>query len=492
MPNPQLQPRRGFPANSSVGQLAAVLCLLPAVLFAQTNYIPFKSLAGPPQECTLPEGQLAEGDDNYLYGTTVGEGGSGAIYKTSIDGRTFTVLKRLGDQDGHGPSSGLLLATDHRLYGATERAGTNAGTVGGTLFSLRQDGSDFRVLHHFPASTNDGAQPMACPLEATDGALYGTTGYGGKTNQANPYGMGVVFTINKDGTGYNILHSFAGAPSGDGRNPYASLAEASNGVLHGVTLWGGSNDCGTIFAIKKDGSDYTVLHSFRGCITTADGREPHAEPVEGPDGFLYGTTEFGGVADAGTIYKIDKGGSNYITLRNFLGPTAADGADPWWRLLKATNGVLYGSTTHGGIEDLGTVFSIAQDGTYTVLRQLQGASLPDGRYPYSPICQAHDGTLYGATLQGGTYGVGTVFLLITLPKSWFTGGQASEGHVTLLARAAAGASFQLQSSDEISPPNWSPAETNSSDTIGFLAFTNLPTSSPCRFFRLTAPAPSSP
>src|SRR3954452_25020904 len=48
-----------------------------------------------------------------------------------------------------------------------------------------------------------------------------------------------------------LLHSFNGGP--DGRQPNASLVQATDGSLYGTTYMGGSNDVGTVFKVNPDG-----------------------------------------------------------------------------------------------------------------------------------------------------------------------------------------------------------------------------------------------
>lgn len=101
----------------------------------------------------------------------------------------------------------------------------------------------------------EGQNPQASLIEGNDGALYGTTRQGGSANG------GTVFKVNKDGTGYGVLHSFSNT-SGDGDNAYASLTEGTDGALYGTTTIGGSDGIGTVFKVNKDGTGYAILRSF--------------------------------------------------------------------------------------------------------------------------------------------------------------------------------------------------------------------------------------
>ena len=122
------------------------------------------------------------------------------------------------------PNSALVAASDGRLYGTTAYGGTSNS---GTVFSLSKNGSNLAILRNF-GTDSDGVYPMGVIEGKSDGVLYGTTQFGG-TNL-----NGTVFRVNKDGTGYRIIHTFGG-PSEDGRFPFAGViegAEMIDGVYH--------------------------------------------------------------------------------------------------------------------------------------------------------------------------------------------------------------------------------------------------------------------
>src|SRR6516164_9702910 len=147
----------------------------------------------------------------------------------------------------------------------------------------------FQILKSFPNWSLLYPEPEGALIIATDGALYGTTRNGG-TNA-----LGSVFRMNKDGSGYTILHSFS---SLEGAQPAAGLLEASDGVLNGTST-GGDQNTGAVFKLNKDGSGFTVQHHFGGGI--GDGANPTCQLIEGSDGVLYGTTTGGGVNGGGTV-----------------------------------------------------------------------------------------------------------------------------------------------------------------------------------------------
>jgi uncharacterized repeat protein (TIGR03803 family) len=79
--------------------------------------------------------------------------------------------------------------------------------------------------------------------------------------------------------------------------------------------------------------------------------------VEGPGGLLYGTTYFGGNADQGTLYVINKDGSDFSTIYRFL-DDSMDGFNPNVEMIRASDGALYGTTFLGGEFASGTIFRI--------------------------------------------------------------------------------------------------------------------------------------
>src|SRR5262249_28659747 len=75
--------------------------------------------------------------------------------------------------------------------------------------------------------------------------------------------------------------------------PRAALIRGSDGALYGTTHWGGNGAGGTVFTVKSNGTSYRVLHHFSTSASDSDGKFAFAGVVEGSDGMLYGVTESG-------------------------------------------------------------------------------------------------------------------------------------------------------------------------------------------------------
>jgi uncharacterized repeat protein (TIGR03803 family) len=341
------------------------------------------------------------GKDGALYGTTWGGGSdaAGTVYRVNMDGTDFALLHSFTRKpDGLAPFARLVQATDGLLYGTTFYGGvSNKGTV----FRIGTNGGDYAVLYSFEGKP-DGANPYGGLIQGSDGALYGTTQYGGTTNQ------GSVFKINPDGGGYTVLRSFRGAFS-DASTPYSGLVEAADGMLYGTTSTGGSTLGGTIYRISRDGESYSIL---RHLTHATDGASPKAELMQGNDGFLYGTTYSGGPQQNGTVFRISTNGG-FNVLYSFT--NSPDGCEAWAGLVQGCDGQIYGTTSWGGNTNGGLIYRLNTDGSgYSILHHFSWAG-PDGSHPFSTLAGGSNGVFYGTTWSGGTTGFGTVFRLALHP-----------------------------------------------------------------------------
>ena len=298
-----------------------------------------------------------------------------------------------GNDMGNAPHAGLCEGLDGALYGMTSAGGRRDA---GILFRLNKDGSGFTVLHHFGAFAGDGRQPRTSLIEGNDGNLYGVTTSGGRTN------AGTVFRIAKDGSAHQVLHSFTLAPT-DGASPTVGLLEASDGRLYGACGIVGAGLVGTIFGMDKDGSNFAVIRQFWGPNVPYGFR---GALVEGTNGMLYGATLYGGDYGLGAVFHMNKDGSDYSIVRHF-GAYFADGVYPSSGVLLASDGLLYGQTLRGGPVDGGITYVVGHDGAYSgAVHSFTSAS---GKNPESALIEGRDGYLYGTTDRGGTNDSGVVF-----------------------------------------------------------------------------------
>jgi gliding motility-associated-like protein len=365
---------------------ALALSLLLVFLNSSAQYTRLLSFAGG-TEAKSPIGTLIT-DGTYMYGVTTqgGTAGFGTIYKTKQDGTGYVKLLDFTGTNGNYPE-GSLYYDGTFLYGMTYKGGTSDM---GVIYKIKPDGSNYQKLLDFNGTNGQGPYGVF----VSDGTyLYAMTWQGGANN------LGRIFRILPDGTGYQSLLDFAGATNGS--YPSSSLYyDYDEGLLYGMTSQGGANGVGTVFRINPNGSGYVNFHSFS---TGTDGREPYGAVIS--DGtYLYGLTYFGGTTDNGTIFRVKLDGTNYSKIYDFTG--GLNGTHPYTTLALAGSN-LYGLTNDGGQTDLGIMFKIKPDGTgFTKLITFFGAS--NGSNSDATLSSVGP-FLYGTTSSGGTSGNGTMF-----------------------------------------------------------------------------------
>jgi uncharacterized repeat protein (TIGR03803 family) len=290
-----------------------------------------------------------------------GLGGCGTVYRLDPPeaGQTQwseTILHKFAARDGEGalPAAGVILDATGSVYGTTQDFGG--------VFRLKPptnpDGAwKFTLLHIFHGGSDDGATPFGSLTLDSAGALYGTTYEGGAFN------VGVVFRLTPssgEDSPWNetILHSFSGSVTGvsnDGAYPIGGVTFDAKGALYGTTFNGGLDGQGAVFKLtpNADRTNWheTLAYSFTG--VDGDGAGPAAAVTIDPHGAIYGTTQLGGFPNpnnAGTIFVLKPGEE---TLHKFAG--RRDGSEPYATLFEGA-GALFGTTQFGGAHNAGTVF----------------------------------------------------------------------------------------------------------------------------------------
>ncbi|MBV9961352.1 MAG: T9SS type A sorting domain-containing protein [Parafilimonas sp.] len=330
---------------------------------------------------------LARGNDGSLYAMTSlgGAFNYGIIFKTTTGG-DFTLMNTFnGATLGNAPYSSFVIGKDNAYY-----CTMSAGGAYGFGSIVKICGGEASVFFSFD-KTKDGGYPKGDLLLASDGNFYGMASDGGKNN------VGTIFRITPDGT-YSVLRNLTAAT--DGAAPVGGLIQAKDGLLYGMTSGGGANNAGTIFKMKLDGSNFTVIKTF---VFANDGGAPLGKLLQASDGNFYGMTSNGG-----HIFQLTQAGG-YSNLHTFN--SSLDGYNPFGSLIQASDGNLYGTCSDGGTKSSGTIFQMSLGGNFKVIRNLD--AVPDGRMPKGSLLQGNDGFLYGMTSIGGTYNTGTIFKIAT-------------------------------------------------------------------------------
>lgn len=366
---------------------------------------------------------LAVGSDQCLYGLTSGGGDLdyGAVFKITTNGQ-FSVVASFGWTNGYSPLTAPLLAADNNFYGITSRGGDYGK---GVLFRLSN--GELTAMYSFDGATGEDPQGLC---RGADGALYGTTRYGGVNNG------GTLFKLTLDGTLTTIFHF---GNSTNGLYPTIAPTQAKNGFIYGATRSGGAFGRGTIFRSDSFGN-VTTLASLDGTngmalatalLEASDGNfyatgDSHVQKVtpageisivvdfprkvgivlqgdliEHDDGYIYGTSYFGSAGDRGMIFRFHAGGP----IADITAFTSANGTWPSSALLSDNGGNLYGTTGDGGEFGQGTVFKIATNGIFSIVHQFDATN---GAWP-NHLIQGEQNTFYGTTADGGPTNAGTIF-----------------------------------------------------------------------------------
>lgn len=310
--------------------------------------------------------------------------------------------------DGSRPSASLI-DVKKTFYTTTQEGGSNNG---GTVFALDPKTGAEEVVYSFCSQQNcaDGQQPNDGVIDVK-GTLYGTTYAGGAYCQFRggngPCGTGTVFAVDPGKDAETVVYSFGGNAD-DGVNPSASFVSLG-GMLYGTAPYGGAHEQGVAYEIDRKTGAEAVLYSFCSLQNCADGSFS-LNGLTAANGTLYGVTVSGGLstgpcgAGCGTVYSLDpKTGTETVLYAFCQQQNCTDGLTPNASLI-TVNGTLYGTTMAGGTYGLGTVFALnLGTGAETVLHSFSGGS--DGTYPEASLIDVN-GILYGTTPNGGGTGCG--------------------------------------------------------------------------------------
>lgn len=367
----------------ALSAVVVVLLMLAAAVPAQEVLHNFSGTDG-----ANPRGPLLY-HEGYMYGVTFTDiTYHGVIYRIKPDGSDFEMLHLFDVTHGFYPNYGGVVTDGVRLYGMT----SFGGSYSGVLYSMNFDGSGFTVLQNFTLSS--GHDPYGAPYLVGD-YIYGLTRLEGPSSQ------GTFYRVKKDGSEFTILKGFA-TSGPEGREPNSSMVSDGERFFF-MTRYGGSANNGTISSIRPDGSNYQVLHSFTGA--PGDGDYPgYSAPIIMGDN-LYGLTAHGGTNNQGVIYKIRKDGTGYEVV--FNASSVTDVSFGWQTgSLYEYKGDLYGLAYGGGANGHGAIFRFNPGGkTLEILASLDSTT---GYNPRASLIYLA-GYLYGGCYLGGANSYGTVF-----------------------------------------------------------------------------------
>jgi uncharacterized repeat protein (TIGR03803 family) len=252
-----------------------------------------------------PIGGLVQASDGKLYGTTDQEdiAGPGTIFSYDPLSGVVATVKGFNGIDGSIPVGPLIQATDDKLYGVTFEGGSNGR---GVLYSFDPVSGAYSVLVNFDAPTVQTQGVSSGLVQASNGKLYGTVRAGGST------GGGAIYAYDPVAASFSLVKSLHGG--NEGAFPTGGLIQASDGKLYGLAAIGGSGTGGqgngVIFALDPSTSAYSVVWNFPGNTKFF----PEGSLLQASDGKLYGMTDLGGANNQGIIFSWDVSSSTFSKI----------------------------------------------------------------------------------------------------------------------------------------------------------------------------------
>ncbi|OLY93312.1 Por secretion system C-terminal sorting domain-containing protein [Cnuella takakiae] len=270
---------------------------------------------------------------------------------------------------------------------------SGGGARQGAIFRYNTSTGAYTTLYQFDETS--GSQPTGVITWGSNGLLYGLTTYGGQ------YNNGVLFSFDPKSLVYKVLYQFNGT---DGANPTGGLTAGSNGKLYGLTQLGGVNEDGVLFSFNT----LTGLYKKQADFDEASGAYPEGSLTKGPDGLLYGATAFGGADwwQAGSIFRYNPAKDTLGHLYYF-NASDVSGYGAVGSFTFMPDGKLFGATSDGGTNGGGVIFRF--DPVRSRYKVLYNLAEQGGVEPAGGLVASGDGKLVGITRRANTNDHGGIF-----------------------------------------------------------------------------------
>jgi len=333
------------------------------------------------------------GQSQVLYWGITNKGGQnnvGTIFYTDRNGDEEHTAHSFNYGDGDSPIGSLILASDDNLYGTTIGGNTDFGII----FQFDDNLFQYQKMFEFNGGT-EGFHPTGHLVNFTNGKIYGMTRNGGEDQS------GVIFEYVPGEANISVKKYFTGI---DGAHPEGGLTVGDNGLLYGLTSYGGEFNSGVLFMFDPITDEYEKLYDFN----PGSGMIPVCSLLQASNGKLYGVAPKGGEFNSGVLFEYDIISETYTKLVDFNGQNA--GSEPAGSLLEANNGFLYGMAMRNeisGNDSYGTIYSY--DITNFQIHKVFTFNGMNGASPTGSLIEAENDKLIGLTDKGGTDDAGVRF-----------------------------------------------------------------------------------
>ncbi len=299
-------------------------------------------------------GSLLQADNKKLYGMTkaAGVNNMGTLFEYDVAKQQYTILVDFDGTNGKAPkTNNLIQASNGKLYGMTPEGGDyNSGVI----FEYNLATNTFTKLIDLHDTLGKAPHGDLYQVDNADSIIfYGLTSDGGE------YNHGVLFKYNLTDSSYRVVKSFEDYYNKEGSEPYGSMMQADNGKLYGLTFKGGTQNHGVLFEYDPDSMIFRKKFDFTSDET---GKRLKGSLIQATDGMLYGVTVYGGVGK-GTVFSYDITNETVIKRAN-LGDGV--GSYPQGSLVQSANEKMFGTTSLGACSS-GGVFCFEPE-TDTIYR----------------------------------------------------------------------------------------------------------------------------
>lgn len=332
----------------------------------------------------FPSGQLLEANNGKLYGMTRigGSTNQGILFEFDLLTNTYSVKIEFNGSNGSIPYGSLIEVSNNKLYGLTSEGGSSNK---GILFEYDLLTNTLTKKIDFNGNSN-GSNPRGSLIQASNGKLYGVTFTGGTSNN------GTLFSFSLTNDSLSTLINFN---SLNGANPFESPMQASNGKLYGYCSKGGiGNNDGVLY-------EYDILTDslfIKKDLFALDGSQPLGILTEMPNGLLYGLTPYGGAFSRGVLFEYNIITNSYTKKIDF-DPWAVQIANPLGSLVKVSANKLIGTGSIGRSVASAILFDYDLI-TDSISPLLDFNDYLSGEFPSSGIVQANNEMVYGTVSSG--------------------------------------------------------------------------------------------